>query len=84
MRNPDGSFSCDKCGADVGNGGVTVCTNVSRVVEGPAVENLMFCLDREVEGKTIKGCSNKVLSKTNLAHYHKTKESRDDGSSGSH
>lgn len=66
-----GSFECDRCGTDVGNGGVLDAVVVSDLdPENPGtVRNLHFCRDREVDGKTVKGCGNKVLSATNLKHY---------------
>lgn len=76
--NPSGSYSCDRCGTDVGNGGVQMCAVVSDLDPDreSMVRNLHFCRDREDdEGNKTKGCTNKVLSATNLKHYHETKES---------
>lgn len=75
---PDGSHECDRCGTSVGNGGVTSCTVVSGLdPDRPGmVRNLHFCLDREENGENIKGCTNKVLSATNLKHYNETRESQ--------
>lgn len=66
----DGSFECDRCGADCGNGGVLDCVVVSDLdLDNPGhVANYHFCRDREEDGKKIKGCANKVLSTTNLKH----------------
>lgn len=76
MRNPDGSFSCDRCGADCGNGGVADCVVVSALdpENNGMVINFHFDRDREEEGQVVKGCAGKVLSARNLQHYWSTKE----------
>lgn len=74
-RLEDGSFNCDKCGGDCGNGGVAACLVVSDLdpENSGMVRNLHFCRDREEDGKTVKGCAKKVLSPTNLKHYEETR-----------
>lgn len=70
MTNPDGTYECDRCGADCGNGGVRDCAIVADLDpdnEGH-VRNLHFCRDREEDGRKIKGCARKLLSATNLKH----------------
>lgn len=73
---PDGSHVCDRCPADVGNGGVTDALIVSDLdPDNPGhVRNLHFCRDREVDGKKVKGCANKVLSAANLKSYNERNE----------
>lgn len=74
---PDGSFGCDRCDADVGNGGVDVALVVSDLdpdLRGH-VRNLHFCRSRE-EGEgdartTVEGCAGKVLTSETLAAYRK-------------
>lgn len=70
-RTPEGDYVCDRDGVNVGNGGVDRALVVSdRDPDKPGhVRILHFCRDREENGKTIKGCANKVLSATNLKHY---------------
>lgn len=64
------SFVCDKCGADVENGGVFSALVASDIdMESGAVVNYHWCRDRVVDGKKIKGCASKVLSAANLDHY---------------
>lgn len=82
--NSDGSYSCDRCGTDVVNGGVIYCAVVSDLIEvngATTVINYHFCRDREEGGKKVQGCASKVLSKRNLQHYHETKESKNAGGS---
>lgn len=76
MRNLDGTFSCDRCGASCGNGGVADCVVVSAMdpVHEGMVINFHFCRDREEDGKAVKGCAGKVLSARNLQHYWSTQE----------
>lgn len=70
-------YSCAKCGADVGNGGLDQCSVVSDIdPDTGLIRNPRFCRDREEDGKTIKGCTNRVLSAANLKHY---KESQNAG-----
>ncbi len=63
---PDGSIACDRCGTDVGNGGVFAALVVSDLdAEAGLVRNLHFCRDRD----GAKGCDKKILSPANLAHF---------------
>lgn len=78
MRNPDGSYSCDRCGHDCGNGGVIDCVVVSALdPENPGMV-LNFHFDRDTvdeEGKvTRKGCAGKVLSARNLEYFWSKRE----------
>lgn len=81
MRNPDGTYSCDRCAESCGNGGVADCVVVSGMdPETPdAVINFHFCRDeRDEEGKvTRKGCAGKVLSARNLQHFWSTREEKE-------
>lgn len=76
MRITDAEFKCDRCGGDCGNGGVSACTVVSAMhpTEPGQVINFHFCLDKEVDGKTVKGCTSKVLTAKNLEYYRSTLE----------
>lgn len=74
--NPDGTFSCDRCGTGVGNGGITEAVVVSDL--DPAargmIRNLHFCRDRTVAGEDgkpteVPGCEHQLLSADNLRAY---------------
>lgn len=70
-----GQFECDRCGADVGNGGIqtsVVLTFLDKEAGSPV--NLNFCLDRIENGVEIRGCEHKVLSPSNIEHYKILKE----------
>lgn len=76
---PDGSFICSRCGANVENGSIRVCSIVSDIEDEAGnlvVVNHHFCRDREEDGKKIQGCTKKVLSARNLEYYNETRESR--------
>lgn len=72
----NGKHECDRCGTDVGNGGVLQCVVVSDLdPDDPGmVRNLHFCRDRDEGGKLVKGCARKVLSPANLKHYEEARE----------
>jgi hypothetical protein len=77
---PTGKFACDRCDADVGNGGVDRCAIVSDLdpVTG-AVRNLHFCLDRVGDdGATVRGCAHRLLSPSMIAAYTARQESSRD------
>jgi len=59
------TITCDKCGEDVGNGGVTEAVIVTALNADNQVENFYWCL---------KNCAPKVLSKAHLAAYLKETE----------
>ena len=65
---PDGSYRCDRCGADVGNGAVTEAAIVSDVEDG-AVRVLHFC--RQPRDSAPNGCAGRLLSASMLADYTK-------------
>lgn len=62
----DGSYRCDRCGADAGNGGVTESAVVSDVYGG-AVRVLHFC--RKPTKGAPHGCAGRLLSASILANY---------------
>lgn len=76
---PDGGYECDRCGVDVGNGGVHTAAVISDL--DPADGNLSprvlhLCRDRpdpDQPGKTIRGCRDRVLTAKALAHYNETR-----------
>lgn len=76
---PDGSYRCDRCGADVGNGGVQVSAVISDT--DPDHDNLTprrldLCRDRpdpDNPNKKIQGCRDRVLTKKALRNYHETR-----------
>ena len=71
----NGKFECDRCGTDVGNGGIqmaVVLTYLDEELFTPV--NMHFCLDRIENNKKVHGCKNKILSPSNTAHYRNLKE----------
>ena len=67
---------CDRCGADVGNGGLDKCVAIAMIVEpGDRVENLHLCtiserlLDARDGSPEPQRCATRVLTKAALAHY---------------
>lgn len=73
---PNGKHVCDRCGTDVGNGGVSEAVVVGDLDPDQRghVCNLHFCRDRTVDGKAVRGCEHKILSPANLKHYTDTRE----------
>lgn len=75
MRNPDGSHSCDGCGADVGDGGVATSVVISdldpRRPGQPLIRNL--CRSRREAAAYVQGCADVALTPEILAHYHATR-----------
>lgn len=61
--NADASTSCDRCGADLGNGSLTECVVVTVLNTEQAVENLHLGLAQRC------GCAAKVLTKATFTHY---------------
>jgi hypothetical protein len=74
---PDGSVECDRCGADVGNGGVNFAAVISVLSDtGGRVLNLHLCTFtgrlEGVDGRKspeAQRCVSRVLTKAALAHY---------------
>lgn len=77
----DGSYCCDRCGADVGNGGVHAAVVISDL--DPATGNatprvLHLCRDRDEPDpdgtiRKVQGCRDRVLTKKALANYTETR-----------
>lgn len=74
----NGKHVCDRCGEDVGNGGVMQCIVVSQLdPHNPGmVRNLHFCLDTVDESGTVtrKGCERKILSPANIKFNEENRE----------
>lgn len=66
---PDYSYRCDRCDADVGNGGVHLAVVVSDMDEAGAARVLHFC--RKPRKGAPHGCAAHLLSPANLAAYRK-------------
>jgi len=69
---PDGKHQCDRCGTDLGNGGVVTSAVVGDLdPDNPGmVRNLNFCRDHpDAEGNTVRGCVHRVLGPSNLKAY---------------
>lgn len=75
--HPDGSCSCDRCGAVLPNDSVTVCAHITDLnPDDPGdIRHFHLCVDRlDADGKTISGCRDHVLTKRALRHFHDTKD----------
>lgn len=75
-RRPDGTYRCDRCGADVGNGGVQSAAVIADTdpADPTSLRHLHLCLDRTGEGgTTVHGCRDRVLTRRALANYHETR-----------
>lgn len=67
----DGSYRCDRCGKDVGNGGIRLSVQVSDLdpTFPGSIRLLHFCRDT-YEGTTfLPGCDRVVLHANNLKNY---------------
>lgn len=76
---PNGSYVCDRCGADVGNGGVDQAARIADTdpQDATRLRSLHLCLDRiGTDGNIIQGCRGRVLTKRALRAYHEKKESQ--------
>jgi len=75
-RRPDGSNRCDRCDADVHNGGPLYAVTISGVdPDDPgAVWQLHLCLPRDEDGTHVPGCRDRVLTRKALAAYHTSRE----------
>lgn len=75
---PDGSYRCDRCGSDVGNGAVTEAAVVAdlELVDDEDVaarpRTLHFC--RAPRKKAPHGCAGHILGPRALADYLASKE----------
>lgn len=74
----DGTYECDRCGVEVGNGGVDRAASITDTEPGDPtrIRQLKLCLDRpdpDNPKKTIQGCRDRVLTKKALRHYHETR-----------
>lgn len=75
----DGTYRCDRCGADVGNAAVTECAIVADIElleDGGDVfavpRNLHFC--RVPNDGAPEGCAEHLLIPSNLTDYHESRE----------
>lgn len=71
---PDGSYRCDKCGADVVNGGVREAAIISDLDPDTAGEVRVLHLCREPRDGAPSGCAGNVLGPAALANYIETKD----------
>ncbi len=77
-----GRHECDRCGADLANGGLIRCAVVSDLDpdnEG-MVRALEFCRDRpdpDNDGETIRGCAHRLVSPSMIRHYTGRREAAD-------
>lgn len=74
----NGDHVCDRCGHDVGNGGVIMAVIVSALdPHNPGmVINYHFCKDEEDEEGTVthKGCERRILSPSNVKFHEENRE----------
>lgn len=72
---PDGTYRCDRCGVDVGNGGVHLAAIVADLDpnDPTAVRNLHFC--RQSNAGAPDGCAAHLLTRANVAAWTAAKES---------
>ncbi len=77
-RRPDGSYRCDRCGTDVGGGGIHQCVSV--VILNPDdpgdIWHLHFCLPRpdpDDDFATLPGCRDVLFTRRDLADFHQTR-----------
>lgn len=76
MSAVDGGFVCDRCGSDVGGGGVTEALIIGDLdPDDPGkVRNLHFCRKRtDAAGREIAPCASYVITPTNLADLNSRK-----------
>lgn len=74
---PDGLHYCDRCGFDLGNGGVANCVVVSDLdPDRPGMVRIFeFCRDhRDENGEDVRGCNHELLSPSMLKHYTESQE----------
>lgn len=73
----DGRYRCDRCGADVGNGGVEQCAVVADLDPDAVgqLRTLHLCRDHEDDtGRKVPGCAwSRVLTAKALADYNETR-----------
>lgn len=69
----DGTYRCDRCGVDVGNGGVHVAAVIVSVLDDGGLTTLHLCRDRTDDDKKVRGCAGRVLTARALADYHETR-----------
>lgn len=67
----DGTYRCDRCGADVGNAAVTECAIVTDLEDGGHVQ---WHLCRQPQKGAPNGCAAHVLGRDALANYLKQQQ----------
>jgi hypothetical protein len=74
-RRDDGTIRCDRCGAEVGNGGALYAVTVSGFDPDDlgVAWQLHLCLPREEESGPIPGCRDEVLDEAALRNYHESR-----------
>lgn len=68
----DGTYVCDRCGGDCGNGGVHDALVISdmKTDDGLQVINLHFCrAQTDADGKRVAGCDSSILTPRNMEHF---------------
>ena len=79
MSATTNGFVCDRCGTDVGGGGVDTCVIVSDLDPDPdrmgQVRNRHFCVERDDELQIVGGCAQQVPD-DDMHHKRKPKSTR--------
>ncbi len=72
---PDGTYECDGCGAGLENSGAEFAVTISGSDPGDPRRQriLQLCLPREEDGKRVRGCRDRVLTRAALRHYHESR-----------
>lgn len=69
---PDGTYRCDRCGADVGNAGVYMCAVISDIEPGNPNQPRVLHLCRQPRDGAPNGCARHVLGPGTLANLTET------------
>lgn len=69
---PDGTYRCDRCDADIVNGGAQYAVTIAGAdPDAPQYQRVLhLCLPREDDDTHVPGCRDRVLTATALAAYH--------------
>ena len=70
---PDGTYRCDRCGIDVGNGGVQDAVFISDLEPDNPTETRRLHLCRVTVKGAPRGCAGLALGPVTLADYYETR-----------
>jgi ribosomal protein S14 len=69
----DGSRRCDRCGADLGNGGIDLCARITDLEPDDPTQLRYLELCRQPREGAPRGCVGNVLGPGTLANYYETR-----------